>query len=354
MQNTIARLVTVLALTALVGGCTTLRQPDGMNGEASQSVVRTASFAVTATNTNSAALTPENAERLKRTGVVVEHTFSNKKTLRFRNITDIAVYDGDMGIVETRFLPEFVTLVERELARKPGSKPQSISLNPSGCSGWFIGCINPTSNYLWSTKFIPYEFENTVTPAQQAAITASVNSWNAKTNLTVQWRHISSYTGPDRSVIFKSVDAGGQYCGLAYIGYQGRVISAPFARDFINLNNNVVESGNCFDDRTIHHEMGHVLGLPHEQNRCDRNQYVTLVSPYATDPLCGGDFTTWNRGFDFASIMLYDNRFVRPKRNASGSYIGNLYYTGDPSRDINNTVLSSTDINTINSLYAGR
>jgi hypothetical protein len=306
---------------------------------------------VAATKVSKHVLSEQDAIRIKQKGVIIEHTFSNKEKVRFQNVADHAVYDRDIAIVSTAKLPEYIAYIEDEIEKRTKLSTQSISLNPSGCSLSIIFCVNPTSNYLWSTRTIPYYFDVSMTSVQRTAFTNSVNSWNGKSGQTIKWQINTAYTGSDRAVRITSVDAGDVYCGQAFIGYQGRVVTSGLLVDFINLNNNA--KYNCFTDRTIHHEMGHVVGLPHEQDRCDRDNYIVFTKDL-TGKRCGGDFTTWNRGFDFSSIMLYDSPGILPKRNASNVYIGSTSYTGNPNIDIQNTVLSATDIATMNSMYTGR
>jgi hypothetical protein len=300
-------------------------------------------------------VTPTVATNLKREGVIVEHSFSDGTKWRFRNITGHAVANNDIAIADTATLPQFINFLEKELEkRKKALSAQTITIDPNGCHAYFWWwCINPVSNYLWTTKIIPYQFDASVTPAQRTQVINSVASWNAKPGLTVKWKNVADYGGAstiDKPVTIKSVDAGASYCGQAFVGYQGRVVTTAVLWDFINLNNNPAYS--CFDDRTIHHEMGHVLGLPHEQARCDRDQYITLSGSAVENASCS-NVKTWNRGFDFASIMLYDSPGVTPLKNASGVYIGNSNYTGTPGW-ISNSQLSSVDIATINDLYQGR
>jgi hypothetical protein len=319
-------------------------------------LVATQSIAIEVAEVNTAKARPivsaADAKALKRTDAIIEHSFSDGSKLRFRNIAGHALQESDVAVADTEKLPEYVSFMEKEIARRKAAVgTQSATINPGGCSGYFLWwCVNPTSNYLWTTRFIPYEFENTVTAAQQTAITDSINRWNAKPGMTVKWQHISNYTGADRTVIFKSVYSTENFCGQAYIGYQGRVVTAPFKRDFISLN---TQPGSCFTDRTIHHEMGHAIGFPHEQTRCDRDQYVYYTSnEFIEAPNCGNDYTVVGL-FDFDSIMLYDSWYVNSKRNSSNVYNGNPNYVGNPYRSAN-VVLSSGDITTANWLYYGR
>ena len=166
-------------------------------------------------------LNDADAAKLKLKGVIIEHTFSNKQKIRFQNIANHAVGNTDVAIADTEKLPEYIEFTEKEIAKGIEVAPQSITLNPYGCSGYFIGCINPTSNYLWTRRFIPFVFDSSMSLNQRNAFTNSVASWNAKPNQTVIWQSTAIYGGSDRPVRIYSVDASSttSYCGQAYIGY---------------------------------------------------------------------------------------------------------------------------------------
>lgn len=64
---------------------------------------------------------------------------------------------------------------------------------------------------------------------------------------------------------------------------------------FVNLG----ASSHCWSDETILHELGHVAGLHHTQNRDDRDEYIHVPNTN-TDTLYPSTLF-----FDFRSIMLY-------------------------------------------------
>ena len=302
-------------------------------------------------------LTPENAAKLQIKNVIIQHMFSDGTKVKFKNgIEGYAMHNGDEAIMKTNLLPAYIDKLEEELAKAQASGKtntktgtRSIGLNMAGCSGWFLWwCVNPTSNYFWSQSTIPYGYDDTVNASQKALIEASIVRWNATPGLNVKLKPAGTFSTPNRPIWF-GIDYGTTACGYAMIGYQGWIVTGVFVSDFIHLN------PNCLTNRTIHHEMGHKLGLPHEQSRCDRGQFLTYVPSGGIwdDAYCGNDYRTYT-SFDFSSIMLYDTRFWKPIVNSSGTYSGNSSYVGNPYTTDYNYSLSPNDISTINQMYAGR
>jgi Astacin (Peptidase family M12A) len=302
-------------------------------------------------------LSTQDLQNLQTANVVIVHTFSNGKSIKFKNIAgDAAFYDSDIAITTTKNLPQYIRIVESKIADdKSGVQVQGIGLDRNGCSLWIIFCATPTATFLWTVPVIPYIFDAGVTAEEQRRINESADRYNLISGLRMKWQKRSIYTGVDANVVFKAVNVGANgYGGLATLGYQSRAYGI-FAVNFININrdsNNGVYAN--FVDSVIHHEMGHVAGVPHEQTRCDRDNYITFVGTYYEDKNCNTAFTTYNTPFDFSSIMLYDYRSVSPKRNASGTYIGSSGYAGNPNIAIDNRAVSYFDLNTINSIYVGR
>ncbi|XP_055349103.1 hatching enzyme 1.2-like [Paramacrobiotus metropolitanus] len=111
----------------------------------------------------------------------------------------------------------------------------------------------------------------------------------------------------------------------------------------------------CAYHGIVVHELNHAIGFWHEQSRPDRDDYVDLNLDnvheglrYNFDKYEASLVTTSNTGYDFASIMHYDQYAfamdydmwtIRPKPQYSHYEIGQRYY------------LTPTDIIEINSLY---
>ncbi|CAM1300373.1 Uncharacterised protein g2686 [Pycnogonum litorale] len=78
----------------------------------------------------------------------------------------------------------------------------------------------------------------------------------------------------------------------------------------------------CCVKRIIQHELLHVLGVIHEHQRPDRDQYVNvnynnIQTGYRKfyGPYGKGDVVTYNQSFDFDSVMIYSsNTWQKPNK----------------------------------------
>lgn len=303
------------------------------------------------------ALSKVDASAVTRDGWV-EHTFSNGEKFLFRNYKGMAVL-GDVAYAPTKDMAKYIQQFERPLNDKEMGA-QSLGLNPQGCSSRFafFSCSIPTNAYMWAGHRVDYYFGNGTngefTQAQKDSITAQINTWN-NSGASIKW-YPSSVAANSKVGFFPSIDES--YCGQAYIGYQGR-LGVPNL-NYININvNNPNSPSTCISPSigTVNHEMGHVVGLPHEQNRNDRDTFVVLGVGYENQSQKKtGDDVKYYGGFDYDSIMIYESPYIwaNPVEPASNTFVG--YYPtrlpGDPGGRISRkSVLTATDVATINGIY---
>jgi hypothetical protein len=149
----------------------------------------------------------------------------------------------------------------------------------------------------WTSNTIPYTFDAAVTPAHQQAFLDAAGEWATFANLhflarTSQANYLLVKNAPD------GLGEGGFSSGVGMIGGQQYIQIGP----------------NSWNRDTLCHEIGHVLGLVHEHQRSDRDNFVTIqwnnVAFHTTDMRYDGNFvllpSSQNKGaYDFLSVMHY-------------------------------------------------
>ncbi len=147
-----------------------------------------------------------------------------------------------------------------------------------------------TTTPLWTNGVVYYTFDPNVTPIHQRAFLDAANEWKTWANVTF----VARTAEPNYIVVSDGgADLDGGNASVGMISGAGHVTigSASWYRG------------------TLIHELGHVLGFYHEQQRPDRDSYVTILTANIISGK-SGNFTLIGssnplRSYDFRSIMHY-------------------------------------------------
>ncbi len=187
----------------------------------------------------------------------------------------------------------------------------------------------------WPGAVIQYEIDgNPALPAEwRTRVLAAMSEWTSRTNI----RFVPHQPGVANYAFITSRPGGGCLCYVGMIGGRQEVM---------------LQQDGCYAPQMIH-ELGHLIGLPHEHQRPDRDAYITYDptqvdrSKLVTQAQVDAAFATWGKPigpFDFASIMLYgSNVFALPGKNTMTKKDGSAFS--------HNTSISATDVKAVRYMY---
>lgn len=208
--------------------------------------------------------------------------------------------------------------------KSPAALPRSAT-STSVTNYWTNGIVY----YSISSAFDAY-------PSERQKIVNAINHWMSNTSLRfIQRTNQPNYIGFER-VWNESYTGASQGIGMQS-GYQ-----------YIKL-----DAADPFDLKTVIHEIGHAVGLYHEQSRADRNDFIQVYTENMSDPYQFQTYIERNQpgtdvgSFDWNSIMLYDSYSGSKNGGATMLRKPNL----DPFYTFFNTTLSMGDLDGVASIY---
>lgn len=151
---------------------------------------------------------------------------------------------------------------------------------------------------IWTNGEVPYTIDSTFTSSEIASIEAAMRLIETKVSQTCV-KFIPKTSQHSDYLRFQK-GLGGCY------SYLGRIRG----EQEVSLDN---DGSGCFYKGVIIHELMHALGFQHEQNRADRDDYVTInfdnvqqnaISQFNKVSLDSN--TYYSTPYDYASVMHYD------------------------------------------------
>jgi hypothetical protein len=238
------------------------------------------------------------------------------KYVEYSSIKGLAIFEGDIILGTVEEMEKIRTQIE--------TSPEAVAI--------------PGRSHRWELGIIPFEINQRLPINQQQAINSAIQHWHRNTIIRFVQR-----TNQGDFVRFEPHD---DECNSP-VGRQG-------GRQPINLSENCGIS-------SIIHEIGHTVGLWHEQSREDRDKFVKInwqniesgKSHNFDQHIYDGDDIG---RYDYCSIMHY-------RRNAWGKVVGGvkletivpLNPIGSECSDIGiSSRLSRDDITAVREMYAAR
>jgi hypothetical protein len=178
----------------------------------------------------------------------------------------------------------------------------------------------------WTNGIIKYYFDSSLSVEQIHLIQKGMLEWSDKTNV---------------SFIEVSSD---KYALKIFLGKRNEATIGHQSRNFLKLSS--------FKARPIMHELGHVIGLYHEQCRQDRDQYIVINYDNISDDAPISDF---DKQYQFYDIRNYEYDYDSIMQYSSFAYSKDIdsptITKVDGSRIYQSSVISQDDIKKVNEIY---
>jgi hypothetical protein len=201
----------------------------------------------------------------------------------------LAIYQGDMILGKAADIASAALNppVAAHANNAKGLRPDALTIAPTFSS--------PTG--LWpvvnGVARVPYTIANASTDAIYPLINNAITESNTQLAGVVQWEPATASDVNRVNFNFNTADNSG---------------ACEAAAGMVGGTQTIGGSGAC-TTTTILHEMGHALGLFHEQSRADRNTYVNFIEQNIDKPNHGNfDMFPWSVDsglYNYASIMEY-------------------------------------------------
>ena len=162
----------------------------------------------------------------------------------------------------------------------PGDDGDAVCSTVENCS-----LITTDTRRKWTDGIVPYTIQTGSSNAARRTIVDAIDDWESKTPI-------------------RFVERSNERDYIEFQGVGGSICSSRLGRSGGRQAVRFVAGGNC-----LIHEIGHAMGLSHEQNRNDRDQFVTIdfsnvAGNFASQYRIASSSTDVGE-YDFRSVMHY-------------------------------------------------
>ena len=242
-------------------------------------------------------------------------TFSNGETITYY-VADGMVVEADMILHnDVEAFEAMLDEYERLLQAQEGDAiaPQAIFADPHCATSFLGGCLHYTNaGRQWPNGIVYYDaryIDQNFSPSQRSVVYKAMADITRDTGNVIRFQNRTS----GARLIFKNSPGAGCNAELGYTGSSQLVMLANISGKTYGCSDNL---------GTVIHEIGHALGLLHEQQRCYRDQDIVVNYPNLTskgqsafEKRC--DHHTTYQTFDYLSVMLY------PATTSDASFVYN-------------------------------
>ncbi|MFG6531562.1 MULTISPECIES: M12 family metallopeptidase [unclassified Sulfitobacter] len=238
-----------------------------------------------------------------------------------------AVYQGDivLGTAAELF----------DLEARGGISLQGLAEVDSG----LFGLVTKDTSLLWPGGRIPYRIDASVPGDWVPRVRQAIRHWESKT--AIRFDEISGSPQSSHVVFFD--DPKGNSCQTIL----GRPRSGA----------RMVQLADWCQWGSIAHEIGHVLGMHHENARSDRSNFIEVAFSSTATKLMKAQFDADPQWFQDVGPYCYSSMLHYGRTDAAGSFVitpksnpGGAW-TGNPAKIGQRGSLAACDIAAINGLY---